>query len=81
MSEFENYERLKIAGVEPQGAYLKAKDKGMNAIEATRMLREVYGLDLMSAKAEMVRVDSKGIALSEYQESLIPALKEAFSDD
>ncbi|MGV3660797.1 MAG: hypothetical protein ACO1TE_11455 [Prosthecobacter sp.] len=79
-SEFAKYDRLKLAGVDALGAYLQAKNEGMDRITATRMLRKVYELDLMAAKTEIVRGDAGGLTLSEYQENLLPALKAAFQD-
>ena len=73
----EYFEDLKKEGLDSTMAYLKSKDMGYNAMESTFILRNAYGLSLIEAKSIMVAADNNNMTLSEYQENLIPAIKEA----
>ncbi len=73
--DFEKYIKIKTAGLGPEGVYLKAKADGLSSIVSTRMLRQLFGFDLMAAKELIVGVDTGGLTLSEYQESLLPLLE------
>lgn len=50
MSEFSNYEQLRLAGKTAAEVYAAAKAHGMEDIRAIRMLRTVFGMSLGEAK-------------------------------
>jgi hypothetical protein len=77
MEDLEPFALLKSNGVDANGAYLKAKQLGWTTVERIRMLRLVYGLSLLDAKAVMVAIEQNGMSLSDYQESLLPEIKAA----
>ena len=53
---------------------------GIGEIHALRLVRELFSLDLVSAKELLVRAQA-GVTLSEHQASLIPALEKALETD
>lgn len=80
MAEFSKYESLKSDGVDALGAYLAAKNDGVDQIKNIRMLRTVYGLTLEEAK----KISFKGDTGEEYEEQegqLIEDLTKILDDE
>ncbi len=77
MNEFSEYQEMKENGIEARVVYLLGKKNGLDTIALIRMLRVVYGLTLVQAKEVSITADGRFKSLSEYQETLLPALEEA----
>lgn len=71
------YQILAKLGTSARAIYLTARADGLNAIEAIKLIREIFGLSLVEAKEVAVTADGRFSSLSDYQASLIPALKKA----
>ena len=77
MRDLEPLALLKSDGVGATEAYQKATQLGWTTVECIRMLRLVYGLSLSDAKAVRIAIEHDGMSLSDYQESLLPAIEAA----
>jgi len=74
---FEEYQRMRKEGHSPKEAYLHAEASGLDLFARIRMLPSTFGLSLVEAKEVSVTADGNWSSLSEYQGTLLPALKAA----
>jgi len=76
MDEFSKYQHLKDTGENPEHVFDIATGDGLDRITAIRMLRQVFDLDLIAAKAVLARAEGAE-SLGELQAGLVGALEEA----
>lgn len=79
MSDFAKYEALRESGSSPKEVYAAAKRDGIDAITLIRMVRVVFGLDLVQAKEVAVEVDA-GETLDAHQGKLVPGVEGAIGE-
>jgi ribosomal protein L7/L12 len=79
--DFREYELMKAAGIDAKMVFVYARKIGLEPFAQIRMLRSVFGLSLVEAKEVTVTADGASVSLSEHQEKLFPALKEALRDN
>lgn len=75
--DFSEFERMKNDGVTPQISYLYSKKIGLDPFAQIRMLRTVYDLTIEGAKEVTVTASGESSTLSEHQEKLLAALRDA----
>jgi len=80
MSEFEKYEAMRLAGRTAAQVYEVAKQEGVDSIARIRLIRAVFGLDLVEAKEVSSAVDN-GKTLNESQQELVGALEAASKEE
>jgi hypothetical protein len=73
---YAKYERMRDAGLGAIGVTSAAILDGLDFVENLRMLRSVFGFDLVQVK-EAYSQARFGESLAEHQEGLIPAVEEA----
>lgn len=75
VDEFDVYKQMRDVGASPHAVYRASQVMGLNYPLAIRMLRVVFGLDLVAAKEVTVQADHGAPSLAEHQESLVPAIR------
>ena len=74
--EFPEYHAMRARGGTAEAVFLAA-ERQHGTIPAIRIIRAVFGISLSAAKEATIRAHGLGKSLDEYQESLLPAIKEA----
>lgn len=80
MSEFEQYEALKRAGLSPATVYRAAHGAGMGDIDAIRMIRAVFGLSLREAKEAMIVGSGTAESLEAHEAAIARELEQELED-
>lgn len=80
MIEFEKYELMRAQGTDAHGAYLLAKNDGLDQIVSIRMLRAVYGLTLDDAKKVCFKVDT-GTEYDDENRKLVNEFTQILDDE
>lgn len=78
--DWSKYEAMKAAGSSSHEIYRTGRADGLDSIASIRMLRTLFGFDLMRAKEVALQADGIVESLDAYQESLIPAIEAALQD-
>ena len=73
---YAKYERMRDAGLSAIDVTSAAILDGLDFVENLRMLRSVFGFDLVQVKEAYTQAQV-GESLAEHQEWLIPAIEEA----
>ncbi len=76
MGSQEKYAALVSEGFNAEQIYVQLKSDGIAFADRIRILRELFGLNLIEAKEITIKVDTEFKSIDEYQESLIEPLKE-----
>lgn len=79
MSDNQKYAEMRAAGASPVQVCQAAQDDGLALIVQTRLVRELFGLSLVDAKAAMIMAHG-GKTLEEHQQTLISGLEEVLSE-
>lgn len=79
MSEQRKYQLMQEHGASPKRLLARARDDGLTDVECIRLIRQLFGLSLIEAKAILVEVES-GSTLEEHQESLHAGLIDAVAE-
>ena len=61
----------------PHDLYRQVISSGRGQIEAIRVIRERFGLDLRQAKEASLQAEGMATSLDEHQTRLVPALEQA----
>ena len=80
MSEFSRYTALRQAGASPVDVWRQATNDGVDAVKRIRLVRELFGLTLIEAKAVSVKATS-GRSLDEHYDGLAEGLEAALADE
>jgi hypothetical protein len=80
MDDFTKYERMRDLGATPPVVYQQALANGVDRITVVRLLRSVFGLDLVQAK-EAMAIGDGAESLSEHQQTLVPGVEKATRED
>jgi hypothetical protein len=75
------YERGVRSGWTAERTVAEALHDGVGEIHAIRLVRVLFGIDLVQAKELIVRVERGGSNLADHQGTLLPALQRAFGDE
>ena len=79
--DWTKYERLRDEGWTEHQVYLAAvKDGHQPFPECIRMLKDVFGVDLMRAKEIHLQADGIANSLDEYQAGLAPMIERALQE-
>lgn len=76
-TDLDVFHELQAAGASPADAYRAAKMLGLTEIVAIRMLREVFGLDLVRAKEVTLVASGEADSLAQHEERLRPMVEAA----
>lgn len=80
MTDIKKYAALRDTGASPVEMWRQAEADGVDQIARIRLVRELYGLSLVQAKAVMVEARS-GETLEERQEKLVEDLEKALDSN
>lgn len=71
------YAHMCDTGASPGDVYLAAKADGLEEITCIRLLRDLFRLSLVEAKAVVITTDQSISSLEEHQERLTPVIEAA----
>jgi hypothetical protein len=77
---FAKYEAMQKSGLSPKDVTRVAIEDGFDFAQNLKMLRTVFGLDLVPAKEAWIQAKGLANSLDEYQRSLTPAIEDALTN-
>jgi len=80
MADFSPYIACRDKGASALTVWRQAEADGMDPVSRIRLLRELFGLTLIEAKAVSIQART-GANLQAYQEGLVEGLAEALTDE
>lgn len=80
MSDSTPYAQLKERGASPVEVWRQAEADGLDSITRIRLVRELFGLTLVEAKAVSIEARS-GSSLEQHQAELVAGLEDALKSE
>lgn len=80
MNNYTKFEQLRDSGLSPEEVSRIAFSDELDFTENLKMLGTVFSLDLIQAKELLLQITGIANTLDDYQEKLIPIIKDAMQE-